>query len=737
MSGSFVRHVSCCSLITLATACSIDSRTFDAEEQFANHLEFLVAAPVTSGSLPGGSSSGPTLLRPAAEKTLVVAPGSDFTFEVAWQGGVIDAINLECGGRYHTLVVGASSDDPAPQHVSVEAHVGAGVCDNLSPTCHSIAYREQLVGFGDEHSRPLRKQLWLDCADEGCADAAASAPVTPEVGTDDVTACSVGATECASSTRRRQCNASGRWQELESCDSACVEGVCTGECAPGASSCTSSTRHRVCSSAGFWSEPFDCADQACVDGTCAGECKPGTTQCSGNDVQLCGDDGRWQAAMACETSCQGGSCLGECTPGLERCLNERDQQVCSALGQWSAPRECEFACDTASGACTGECKPGASQRCDSLEPATRGVCATRTVLCDSDGRWQRDTCAAQGAAEICDANEQDEDCDGQVNELAACAPGFTAISAGLNFACGIDNLGGVACWGLNSFGEIGDGSFESRSRPVAVAGVSNTSSLVAGTAAACAVSSNGGARCWGKHGSANGAPLGLAELSNLETVIPGQLSTCALLLNGSVRCTQSDNTVNFLPVRALAENGSLGELRDVESIDATHLGTFCALMRDGSARCWGPNLSAEGNDVAVLISGVSAARQVVAGESESCALLDDGGVTCWSGVGPAARVDLPVAIAVDAGGYTCAILQNRSVRCWGALGPEFVSTPVAIGGIAQAASISVGFDASCVVRTDGTAQCFGDNRFGQLGNPAAVAGGNGDAEFLAPVSVLF
>lgn len=53
------------------------------------------------------------------------------------------------------------------------------------------------------------------------------------------------------------------------------------------------------------------------------------------------------------------------------------------------------------------------------------------------------------------------------------------------------------CWGDNSEGQLGDGTFVSSTRPVTVSGLSDAVSLRAGSAHTCAALADGTARCWG------------------------------------------------------------------------------------------------------------------------------------------------------------------------------------------------------------------------------------------------
>ena len=107
----------------------------------------------------------------------------------------------------------------------------------------------------------------------------------------------------------------------------------------------------------------------------------------------------------------------------------------------------------------------------------------------------------------------------------------------------------------------------------------------------------------------------------------------------------------------------------------------CAVLADGTVRCWGWNAYGQLGDsttndssTPVAVAGISSAISIAAGDFHTCALLKDGTIRCWGmgtsgqlGNGSWADSSKPVvvggisgAIRLGAGGsHTCTILGRR------------------------------------------------------------------------------
>jgi len=73
------------------------------------------------------------------------------------------------------------------------------------------------------------------------------------------------------------------------------------------------------------------------------------------------------------------------------------------------------------------------------------------------------------------------------------------VAAGPNFTCALTATGGIRCWGYNSDGQIGDDTPNATERPAPAATdiLGGVQGLGVGNAHVCARTATGGVRCWG------------------------------------------------------------------------------------------------------------------------------------------------------------------------------------------------------------------------------------------------
>lgn len=84
--------------------------------------------------------------------------------------------------------------------------------------------------------------------------------------------------------------------------------------------------------------------------------------------------------------------------------------------------------------------------------------------------------------------------------------GVTDVSAGSNTTCAVV-AGSLYCWGFNGSGQVGDGTFTTRTSPVSV-GLTGVASVAVGPISTCARQNSGVIYCFGNNASgAVGAAL--------------------------------------------------------------------------------------------------------------------------------------------------------------------------------------------------------------------------------------
>jgi alpha-tubulin suppressor-like RCC1 family protein len=493
-------------------------------------------------------------------------------------------------------------------------------------------------------------------------------------------------------------------------------GACGNDCAalphvnPGTASCHVGKCSYTCL-AGY----DDCGKSAkgCVDSLSAnGNCGACGVTCSA-PTALC-------SATGCSPDCTG-TTPDQC--GLT-CTDTRvDPENCGSCGQ-ACPSAASGAATCDGGKCgcrKGYASCGGACVNTMTDKFNCGGCGNECVVKCGAGSCvnpvairaaQRDSFAllSDGTVEGWGYNGQGELGNGTTTNAAAPTAvgvkGVISLGVAGDHACAVLSEGTAACWGNNYYGQVGNGSTgaQNAAPPTAVVGLTGVTGVAAGSdgigAHSCAVLSDGALYCWGGAsqggcylgGNSCGTPKLVPGLSGVTSVIAGIGYSCTLMSDGSVRCWGNNKTgqSSTSPVQVASLSGGVSSLSGSDENSLLYNGNHaCAVLGDGTLKCWGMNIYGElgsgpaaGSSTALTVPGLTGVTMAACGGAHTCALLSNGTVECWGdnsrgqlgdaalsggpGSTPTAVPGLTNAVAVAAGGeHTCALLASGVVKCWG------------------------------------------------------------------------
>ena len=330
------------------------------------------------------------------------------------------------------------------------------------------------------------------------------------------------------------------------------------------------------------------------------------------------------------------------------------------------------------------------------------------------------------------------------------------LSTGYGFSCAVQLQGSVQCVGNNTYGSLGNGNFNSSERAIEVSGLDNALSVSSTYYHSCALTDNGEVACWGNNadgqlgnntrGNVSASFVTVEGISSAVEVEVGNYHSCALLVDGTVKCWGNNfqgqlgngtNTSASMPVSVQGLKNVVGI-----SVGGNH---SCALLTNGSVSCWGEytfwqsgalQFTFGDSLVPAQMPLVNSVRSISSGEAASCAILDNGSIRCWgqnytstaavpestgsysfAGTttiqntgGYVADVNgISSATNISSGSASCAVLTDFTIRCWG-------DTRTLQVDDFQFVSVTSGPEYRCAITYFGEVYCWGQNGSGQLGN---------------------
>jgi alpha-tubulin suppressor-like RCC1 family protein len=133
-------------------------------------------------------------------------------------------------------------------------------------------------------------------------------------------------------------------------------------------------------------------------------------------------------------------------------------------------------------------------------------------------------------------------------QVSGIESGAVAIVGGNNHACALLATGAVKCWGANYYGQIGDTTTSNRLTPITITSLGTSiRSISAGWEHTCAVTTSGAAKCWGRNSEGSlgdgtfthrYAPVDVVGLDSGVLAINADksLTTCATVSGNNVKC---------------------------------------------------------------------------------------------------------------------------------------------------------------------------------------------------------
>lgn len=393
-----------------------------------------------------------------------------------------------------------------------------------------------------------------------------------------------------------------------------------------------------------------------------------------------------------------------------------------------------------------------------------GLSTTVTAKSDSAGIAQIDRAALVGVTSTTTIT---------ASVSGATAATFTFLglpnpSLSRNSPCALATGGIAYCWGLNSFGALGDGTTTQRNYAAPVSG-SQTFTRLSDQQAThhCALTAAGAAWCWGDNrvgqlgdGTTTQRTVPTAVTGGLafKQIVTENLTTCGLTTAGSIYCWGWMQPYG-LTYPALAERSQLTPVPlNSNGLSFAEIALWdtglCGRTAAGSVYCLGDNSAGAVGDgtftdrsTFTAVTGGVTFTHIAGGTSNICGVASTGALLCWGsgqvgnngdGTTQSRNVPTPIALAEDRfrdviiGNLSpCGLRIDGRIFCWGGnsfamAGTGDVSgasllTPQEITGAVFTELTATSFRGKCARVVSGSMYCWGSNSNGQVGDSSTVS----------------
>ncbi len=409
----------------------------------------------------------------------------------------------------------------------------------------------------------------------------------------------------------------------------------------------------TCASFGFHGSGLSCSNCHFDLSTCQanGACGDGIIQtlfgeeCDGTnlDGETCRSLGYFTGDLTCSATCQ-----------MENChqitdWNMGNQFTCAVLDDgtarcWGANDKGQLGIGTLPNDDDPRLTP---QPVVSMDSAVRIIhsLAPRTCVRVSDGRMY---CWGENYANYTLGNPSFTDPEAHAPVEVMNLANAVDAAMGAYHTCVLRSDATVTCWGGNSNGQLGDGSTTNRQYPsTTVVGLTSVVQVVSGWAFSCARASGGTVWCWGANTSGqlgNGTwtdssvPVQVSGLSDAVHIAAGNSHACAVRACGQMVCWGSNGKSQLGDGNTTNSNVPVAVIGISTGVEASAGNEHtCVRLSDGTAQCWGAGNSGQlgvGNYPSVvttptLVQGLSGILEIKASYRTTCARTAGDALWCW------------------------------------------------------------------------------------------------------------
>ncbi|MGE5329012.1 MAG: hypothetical protein ACM3KR_05875 [Deltaproteobacteria bacterium] len=279
------------------------------------------------------------------------------------------------------------------------------------------------------------------------------------------------------------------------------------------------------------------------------------------------------------------------------------------------------------------------------------------------------------------------------------------IAAGANHYLFLKNDKTVWSYGINSSGQLGNGSTDANMSPALVNGLNNVKAVAAGSAHSLALKEDGTIWAWGDNSKGQlgdnswvnrTTPVRVSNITNVIAISAGSMHSLAVTSDGAV-WAWGKNTTSQLGDGSTSESGIPVKTKGISSAvgvaggDAHSFG----LVSNGTLKAWGRNKSGQlgcddTDDVSSAVDAlISDVKAVDAGDLHSIALKNDGTVWAWG--------------------------DNTHYQATSSSPDTDVLRPVQITQLSSMVKVDAGNSFNLALKNDGTVWSWGNEASGELG----------------------